>query len=105
MERPNILFLFADDQRHDTIAALGNPHIRTPNLDRLVARGVAFTQAHIPGGTSAAICMPSRAMLFTGRSLFRLHDAGQTIPEEHPTLGEVLRRHGYHTFGCGKWHN
>ena len=64
--RPNILFLFTDDQRFDTIRALGNETISTPNIDRLVSEGVAFTQAHIPCGTFEAICMPSRAMLHTG---------------------------------------
>ena len=103
--KPNILFIFADDQRFDTIGALGNPAVHTPSLDRLVARGTAFTHAHIPSGTNAAICMPSRAMLHTGRSLFRLVESGQGIPADHRTLGETLRAHGYRSFGCGKWHN
>ena len=104
-EQPNILICFADDQRFDTIHALGNSAISTPNLDRLVARGTTFTQAHIPCGTHGAICMPSRAMLHTGRSLFHLRDSGATIPREHTMLGEVLREQGYVTFGTGKWHN
>lgn len=104
-EAPNILFLFADDQRFDTIAALGNPEIHTPNFDALVARGCSFTRAHIPGGTSGAVCMPSRAMLHTGRTLFHLQDKGEQIPEDHRLLGEVFRESGYKTFGTGKWHN
>jgi len=104
-QRPNILFFFTDDQRFDTIAALGNPHIRTPNMDKLVERGMTFTRAHIPGGTSDAVCMPSRAMLHTGHNLFHLEGAGESIPDEHIMLGETLRRHGYDTFGTGKWHN
>ena len=103
--KPNIVFLFADDQRFDTIAALGNSEIKTPNIDRLVAAGTTFTRAHIPCGTSGAVCMPSRAMLNTGRSLFHLQDAGQTIPDEHTLLGETLQGAGYRTFGTGKWHN
>jgi arylsulfatase A-like enzyme len=103
--KPNILFLFADDQRFDTIHALGNQAIHTPNLDRLVSRGCVFEQAHIPCGTSGAVCMPSRAMLHSGRSLFHLDGEGQCIPPEHTTLGEALRHNGYHTFGTGKWHN
>lgn len=105
MTKPNILFLFTDDQRFDTIQALGNPQIHTPNLDRLVARGTAFTQAHIMGGTSCAVCMPSRAMLHTGRSLFRIQGEGQSIPDEHVLLGETLQEAGYSTYGLGKWHN
>lgn len=103
--KPNILFFFTDDQRFDTIHALGNPLVHTPAMDRLVDRGVSFTQAHIPGGTSAAICMPSRAMLHTGRTLFHLDGAGADIPPEHTLMGEYLRSHGYRTWGTGKWHN
>ncbi len=105
MKKPNIVFFFTDDQRFDTIAALGNENIKTPNIDRLVERGTAFTHAHIPCGTSGAVCMPSRAMLHTGRSLFHIEKEGQSIPEEHTTMGELLREKGYDTFGTGKWHN
>ncbi len=105
MKLPNIVLFFTDDQRFDTLHALGNEGIETPNIDRLVARGTSFTRAHIPGGTSGAVCMPSRAMLHTGRTLFHLEQAGSTIPEAHTTLGELLRRNGYQTFGTGKWHN
>lgn len=104
-KKPNILFFFTDDQRFDTIAALGNPQIHTPNLDKLVQRGCTFTRAHIPGGTCGAVCMPSRAMLHTGRTLFHIERQGQQIPPEHVTLGECLRDGGYTTFGTGKWHN
>ncbi len=105
MPRPNVLFFFTDDQRYDTIAALGNPHIHTPNMDRLVARGTAFTHAFIPCGTSAAVCMPSRAMLNTGRTLFHITGAGESISPQHATIGQALRQGGYRTFGAGKWHN
>jgi arylsulfatase A-like enzyme len=104
-EKPNIVLLFTDDQRFDTINALGNPDIITPNIDKLVSRGTAFTHAHIMGGTCGAVCMPSRAMLHSGRSLFRLENSGRNIPEEHVTLAETLRVNGYQTFGTGKWHN
>lgn len=102
---PNLLFFFTDDQRFDTIHALGNDQIHTPNLDRLVASGTAFTRAHIPGGTCGAVCMPSRAMLHTGRGLFHLDREGQAIPQAHTTLGECFQQAGYATFGVGKWHN
>jgi len=104
-DKPNILLFFTDDQRFDTIRALENDQIHTPNLDALVGRGTTFTHAHIPGGTSGAVCMPSRAMLHTGRTLFHLNYEGQEIPESHTTLGECLRSAGYSTFGTGKWHN
>ncbi len=105
MTQPNILLFFTDDQRFDTIGALGNRAIHTPNIDRLVECGTTFTHAHIPCGTHGAICMPSRAMLHTGRTLFHLHDSGSSIPREHTMLGESLRGRGYRTWGAGKWHN
>lgn len=104
-DRPNILFLFTDDQRFDTIRALGNTEIATPNLDALVGRGTAFTNAYIMGGSCPAVCMPSRAMLMTGRTLYHLQEQGQHIPESHRLLGETLQQAGYVTFGTGKWHN
>ena len=103
--KPNILLILTDDQRFNTIHALGNPEIQTPNLDRLAAEGAAFTHAHIPGGTSGAVCMPSRAMLHSGVTLFHLYEAGSAIPREHTTLGQCFREQGYTTIGIGKWHN
>ncbi len=101
----NIVFFFTDDQRFDTIQALGHSQIKTPNIDRLVEMGTTFTHAHIPCGTSGAVCMPSRAMLHSGRSLFHIEGAGQSIPQDHITLGQALRAKGYRTYGSGKWHN
>ncbi len=103
--KKNILFFLTDDQRFDTIAALGNEQIKTPNIDKLVARGTVFTHAHIPGGTCGAVCMPSRAMIHSGRTLFHLDGEGQTIPAQHAMLGQCLKANGYQTYGIGKWHN
>jgi arylsulfatase A-like enzyme len=99
--RPNILVMLSDDQRADTIAALGNRHIRTPNLDRLVRRGTAFTRAYCMGSLQGAVCVPSRAMILSGRTLFRVKDelTGQS------TWPESFRNAGYTTFLTGKWHN
>jgi arylsulfatase A-like enzyme len=102
-EKPklNVLLMLADDQRSDTIAALGNDHIQTPNLDRLVKTGFAFTGARCMGAQNAAVCVPARAMLHTGRSLF-------AVPENmgrFTTLGQALQNAGYQTFAAGKWHN
>ena len=69
--RPNILPLFADDHPADTIAAWGNPHIRTPNLDRLGGRGYSFRGHYCFGSNSGAVCVPSRAMLMSGAHLAR----------------------------------
>jgi arylsulfatase A-like enzyme len=111
--KPNVVFIFTDDQRFDTVHALGNPVIKTPNLDRLARNGVSFRNAYYMGGTWGAVCMPSRNMLHTGRTLFHLAAPdepspatyrGNGIPPTHVMLSEQFRRHGYHTFMTGKWH-
>ena len=71
-ERPNILFLFSDDQRADAVAAYDNPHIQTPNLDQLVKEGFNFRNAYCMGSIHGAVCQPSRAMLNSGRSLYHV---------------------------------
>ena len=104
-ERPNILILLTDDQRFDTIHALGNKEITTPYMDALVKKGTSFTHAFIQGGLSAAVCMPSRAMIMTGKTAFHLKDNGRHIPVEHALMPETFRQAGYQTFATGKWHN
>src|SRR6266542_468565 len=92
---PNILFLFTDDQRFSTIHALNNPQVRTPAMDRLARQGVAFTRAHIMGGTIGAVCAPSRGMLMTGQTLFHAHDntvAGIAGPKPDPNAPKRERR-------------
>jgi arylsulfatase A-like enzyme len=100
---PNILFLLTDDQRPDTIAALGNKVIQTPSLDRLVREGVAFTRAV----SANPICTPSRAEILTGCSGFRngVIDFGRKIDPALATWPTTFRRSGYHTWYVGKWHN
>ncbi len=98
----NILFLFTDDQRFDAVAALGDPAVRTPNLDRLVRRGTAMTHCFIQGSTVPAVCICSRATLIQGRSLYR---SPQQPPANHALWPEAFRSAGYRTFGTGKWHN
>jgi arylsulfatase A-like enzyme len=102
--RPNILFILADDQRWDTIRAVGNREIITPNLDRLVERGFHFTNAYCMGGMISAVCWPSRAMLITGRSLWRIpSDTNLRVaPPGVPLLPKVLAQASYVTFRCGK---
>src|SRR5262245_25221529 len=102
--KPNILLILADDQRWDTIAALGNPQIKTPHLDGLVARGFHFTNAYCMGSMIGAVCLPSRTMLITGRSLWHIPENPRSLaaPPGVPLLPVQLREAGYVTFHCGK---
>lgn len=100
MQRPNILFILTDQQRHDTIASLGAPWMRTPHLDQLVARGTAFTHAYCAGAT----CVPSRAALFTG--MFA-HNTGVYSFQNwghQRTFVDDLADNGYWCASIGKMH-
>lgn len=102
-DRPNILFILSDDQRWDTIHALGNPEIETPNLDRLVEKGFHFNNAYCMGSMIGAVCTPSRIMLMTGRSLWRLPNVkGANAPAGLPLLPRLFNDAGYVTFHSGK---
>lgn len=110
---PNILLILTDDQAVDTLAAWktwGNDSrvVRTPNLDRLVARGVSFTRAYNMGSYSPAVCVCSRGMLISGKSLWKTEllqkegfrqaqEAGQLWPQR-------MKAAGYETWMSGKWH-
>ena len=106
------MFLFADDMRADTIAALGNPVVRTPNLDALVGRGFAMTNAYCLGGNSAAVCTPSRNMLLSGNAYFRWKDyvppgmpnarKGLLAPGDGPNFPLSMKDAGYLTYHHGK---
>ncbi|MDI1312454.1 sulfatase-like hydrolase/transferase [Prosthecobacter sp.] len=100
---PNILFIVADDQRADTIHALGNAAIDTPNLDRLVTRGTSFSRAY----AGYPICHVSRAQILTGTPAFKALPKypGGAIDPTLATLGGTLLKAGYHTCYTGKWHN
>ncbi len=99
---PNILLLTTDQQRYDTIAALGNRHIRTPALDRLCAEGTAFRRAYCTN----PLCSPSRASILTGLmpSQHRCWNVGVGLPEDARTLPSLLRSAGYTSAVIGKVH-
>ncbi|MFT5468910.1 MAG: arylsulfatase A-like enzyme [Verrucomicrobiales bacterium] len=102
-DRPNILFLLADDQRPDTISALGNDRIETPNLDKLVARGTTFTRATC----SYPICVISRAEIMSGMHGWENGVNGLDSSSFHEDVsfwGETLKNAGYQTWYVGKWH-
>jgi len=110
--QPNVLFIMTDQQRFDTIAALGNEHIYTPNFDRLVRRGVTFTRAY----SSCPVCVPARYNVRTGAEPANMgwfmngggtDDDFRALREQwHGRyLGHVMRERGYRTFGVGKSHS
>ncbi|GIW86463.1 MAG: choline-sulfatase [Isosphaeraceae bacterium] len=99
--RPNLLVLLADDLRADVLGPYGGVVVRTPNLDRLAKDGVVFRRAYVMGGMHGAICVPSRAMLLTGRALFGLDESMHGLE----TWPAALRSAGYTTHATGKWHN
>ncbi len=101
-DRPNVLVVVTDDQRPDTIGALGNPVIRTPNLDRLVDRGTAFTRAV----ASYPLCVPSRSEILTGCTAFRngVYPGHGVDPTDGlASWAEAMRKAGYRTWYVGKW--
>jgi arylsulfatase A-like enzyme len=105
--RPNIVVLYSDDLGYGDLSCYGATAVRTPNIDRLAAEGVRFTDAHAP----AATCTPSRYSLLTGEYPFRMPkaqilqgDAPALIQPGKPTMASVLREAGYRTSVVGKWH-
>ncbi len=101
---PNILHLHADDFRADALGAFGHPVVQTPHLDSLVARGTTFSRCYTMGAMTPAVCLPSRTMMLTGRSLFRIGPPSKSVPDTTP-LPTVLQRRGYDTWRMGKYGN
>ncbi len=103
-KRPNILFIFNDDQGYGDISAHGNPVLKTPNLDKLHREGLRFTDFHV-----SPTCSPTRSALMTGRHEFK-NGVTHTILERErmtlkaTTLAQVLKSAGYTTGIFGKWH-
>jgi arylsulfatase A-like enzyme len=104
--KPNIIILYADDLGYGDVGCYGASAVKTPNVDRLAARGVRFTDAHC----TAATCTPSRVSLLTGVYAFRKKaavlpgDAPLLIPPGTVTLPGLLQQAGYTTAVIGKWH-
>lgn len=100
-DRPNVIVIYTDDQRDDTLSAYGNEHISTPNFDALIDDGFSFMRNYCMGSMGGAVCVPSRAMLMSGRQLFNV----DTQLKTEPLMPRVFSDAGYTSFGVGKWHN
>jgi arylsulfatase A-like enzyme len=121
--KPNIVFMIADDHRFSAIRALANQYVQTPdflqtpNFDKLAKGGTSFLNTHIMGGWHKAVCAPSRACVHTGGSVFnavphepepRFDNTMKNHCAINPSMSvmpEVLKGEGYHTYAIGKWHN
>jgi arylsulfatase A-like enzyme len=99
-ERPNFLFLIADDLTFRAIHTLNNSEVRTPYMDSLAKQGCAFTHCFHQGSWQPAVCVASRTMLNTGLTAFR----AQRQVDKTPLWGETLGTAGYDTCLIGKWH-
>ncbi|MDA8860505.1 sulfatase-like hydrolase/transferase [Planktomarina temperata] len=101
-DKPNILWIMADQLRFDYLSCYGHPHLDTPNIDALAARGVRFTNAYV----QSPVCGPSRMSAYTGRYV-RSHGAtwnGMPLRVGEPTLGDHLRQVGARAVLVGKTH-
>jgi arylsulfatase A len=117
--KPNIVFILIDDMGWTDGGCFGSKYYRTPNLDKLAASGMRFTQAY----AACAVCSPTRSAIMTGKyparlhitdwipgekapknSRYRLPDWQQHLPLEETTIAEALKRRGYATAAIGKWH-
>ena len=106
-DRPNFVIIFMDDQGYQDVGCFGSPHINTPNLDRMAAEGMKFTDFY----AAAAVCSPSRAALLTGcypprvgitKVLFPRDNIG--LNPKEITIADALKGRGYACACVGKWH-
>lgn len=107
-EKPDLLFLFADDLAFDCVHAAGNNEVLTPNIDRLYRRGTVFEKAYNMGAWGGAVCVASRTMLVTGKFVWNAHrDYNKTdelYREKEMLWPQLMKKAGYDTYFTGKWH-
>ncbi|MGF1579748.1 MAG: arylsulfatase [Gemmataceae bacterium] len=102
-QRPNIIYVIVDDMGYADLSCYGQKSYKTPNLDRMAAQGIRFTDAY----SGSTVCAPSRSTIMTGQHTghtpLRVNGGGAPLPDEVVTLTEVLKQAGYATGGFGKW--
>jgi len=106
-EKPNFIIIFMDDQGYQDLGCFGSPNIKTPNIDRMAAEGMRFTDFY----AASSVCTPSRAALLTGCYPKRVGGLGVLFPRDRrglnpqeTTIAEMLKKIGYRTACIGKWH-
>lgn len=108
-KKPNIVLIFTDDQTYESVAALGNYEIHTPNIDRLVDGGTTFTHAYNMGGWNGAICVASRSMIISGSYIWNAKEKDSSWRKNdslalQQTWPRLMEGQGYKTYMTGKWH-
>lgn len=102
--QPNIILIITDDQGYGDLGFHGNPHVKTPVLDRLASESIRFNNFHV-----SPVCAPTRSSLMTGRYSLRTgvrdtYNGGAIMHTNEITIAEMLKKAGYHTGMFGKWH-
>jgi arylsulfatase A-like enzyme len=101
--KPNIIYLMCDELGYYELSCMGSKTIQTPNIDRLAAEGMTFSQAL----AGSSVCAPTRAVLMTGKhsghTSVRVNGGGTPLRAEEATIASVLKSRGYATGGFGKW--
>jgi arylsulfatase A-like enzyme len=106
-KKPNILFIFADDQAYNTINAHGNSEVITPTLDKLAEEGMTFTHAYNMGGLHGAVCVASRTMINTGQFIWNAYRNERKLKQlasNRMLWSQLMEDAGYETYFSGKWH-
>lgn len=102
-DHPNIVYIMADELGYYELSCVGNPNIKTPNLDRMAAEGMRFTQAL----AGSSVCAPTRCTLMTGKhgghTSVRVNGGGTPLRADEVTIATILKQRGYATGGFGKW--
>lgn len=107
--KPNIVFIYTDDQTFASVRSLGNEEIYTPNFDRMVNSGTTFTHAYNMGGWHGAICVASRSMILSGSFMWNAKKKNELWGQKDSlaltqTWSKLLENQGYNTYMTGKWH-